>query len=677
MIINSIELSNFRQYVKERIEFTGDCEKKVSVIYGGNYIGKTTLIQALLWCLFRDDDSFKADPIHVNKEEQDSCFTVGKKIISSVTVDLEHNGFQYSIMTSQTFQSVRSDDIIKFVPTLKEPTRQILKIDKGGNSIPIPSDAVDKEIESILPSNLRNYFFYDGENNKIDSVANKISLRDAVRNIMNLNVREELIKIFSPSSPYGVKSRFTSQIQSADSERNDEIQEQIEALQNEIENDEKNNEQARLDIEELRESAEALERKIEESTEAEALQRKLNSGRQHLKELRESRDDLFQRLCKSLDSNGGDNPGIAGLYIALTLKQNDLVNQFSDIQITKRSYVHQSELSVDEIIKKGVCICGEPIRQGDAHYQHLIEAKEYLAPRDYSAMLQGFFKTYNVKFEAASEAGKEIHKMASTLKGIVQKIENQIEENEDLDKKLGGFKGDVGQWRREATELLRQADQKEIAVTFNEENVIPAKKKKIEKLEIEQERLADASEKNKKIHEYCAYIDAVYKLASERLEQKKTGIVDSLEKQANEVFHSILAKKEKDLYLDPNTYNVEARHNGRPIRLATSENIAKNLGFVAGLIYLAKNKNLIGGGDGDDDLSEDFPLFLDAPFSEFDEGNVRNAANILPKYCSQLVITLLDKDYKIAKEPLKPFVDKTYHLATNENGTNSKFEEEK
>ena len=77
MKINSIELQNFRQFVNERIEFNSDSDKKVSVIYGRNYIGKTTLIKALLWCLYRDDDSFKADPIHVNKELQDSCFSVG------------------------------------------------------------------------------------------------------------------------------------------------------------------------------------------------------------------------------------------------------------------------------------------------------------------------------------------------------------------------------------------------------------------------------------------------------------------------------------------------------------------------------------------------------------------------------------------------------------------------
>lgn len=676
MKINSIELRNFRQFKQERIEFTDDSDKKVSVIYGRNYIGKTTLIKALLWCLYHDDDSFKSDPILVNKEIQDSCGTPGQEVITSVTVDLDHNDYNYVINTSQTFRSRMTEGVIKFSPVSPEPIRRIYKTDKAGNQFPIQSGMVDREIESILPSNLRNYFFYDGENNKIDSVANKISLREAVRNIMNLNVREELIKMFSSASTNGVKSRFSSQIQSADRERNDEIQEEIEQLRASIEKDENNNEQLRKDIDQLNQRADQLESMIQANSQAEELQKKLIAGRAKLKELRDTRDDWFLSLCKNLDSNGGDNSGMAGLCIAHVLKSNDLSSYFSDIQLTKRAYSHQSESSVDEILKKGICICGEPIREGDEHYKHLIEAKEYLAPRDYSAMLKSFLKTYNAKFEEALVAGKGIHNTASILKKTVEAIEQQIEDNNSYEKKLSNFTGDVGAWRREANECLEKVRYNEFNIKNKEENIIPANKARIQKLEAEQAKLAELNDKNNKLREYCAYVDAVHNLADKRLEEKKQGIVESLEKQANTVFHGILDKKEKDLYLDPSTFNVEIRHNGQKIANSTAEGIAKNLAFVAGLIYLAKNKNLIGSGDSDDDPSDDYPLFIDAPFSDLDEQNVKNAARILPEYCSQLVITLLDKDYNIAKEPLSTYLDKTYHLFTNESTTTSHFKEE-
>lgn len=675
MRINSIQFENFRQFNNERIEFLSDSENKVSVVYGRNYIGKTTLVKALLWCLYSDDKSFDDDPIHVNKDIQESCLTPGKEITSSVTIDLDHNGFSYTIKTSQKFIATQTSVGIKFTPLQKEPFRSIFKVDFSGMSIPVPHNDVDREIESILPSNLRNYFFYDGENNKIDTVSNKTSLREAVRNIMNLNAREELIKVFS-SSAGGIKSRFTSQIQSANPERNDEILEEIDKLSAQIENDENNNAQAKKDIDELRQQAEELEAKIEENSEAEQYQRQLINGRKELADLRDTRDELFGSLCRNMDSLGGENPGIAGLFIAIALKSKDLGSQFEDVSISKKSYSHQSESSVDEIIKKGVCICGQPITFGDEHYQHLIEIKEFLAPHDYSAMLKTFLKTYNVKYQSAGEAGKAMHKTASQLKKVIQEIERQIETNTELEKKLADFTGDVGKWRRDATELIKLANEKEVAVNYNENFIIPPKKARIEKLRAEQSALASASDKNKKIQKYCDYIDAVYKLSSKRLDDKKAGILNALTEQTNEVFQGILDKKEKTLFVDPDSYNVEIRYNGAKIKNSTAEGIAKNLGFVAGLIYLAKNKNLIGSGDGDDDLPDDYPLFIDAPFSALDAQNVRNAASILPKYCSQLVITLLDKDYDIAKDQLKPYINKTYHLTTNATTTVSKFDEE-
>lgn len=678
MRINSIHLQNFRQFIDEKIEFSSTPDKKVSVIYGRNYIGKTTLIKALLWCLYQNDESFKEDPIHINRDKQTGYASVGDKIVSSVTIELEHNDYNYTIRTFQTYQYQRTPDgQQKFIPLTKDPFRQIIKTDPEGNPIPMPSETVNREIESILPSNLRNYFFYDGENNKIDSVASKANLKEAVRSIMNLNIREDLIKIFSPTNTStGVRARFSSQMQTADRERADEIQEEIDSLNAEIENDEKNNETARGDIEKLQNQADELEARIAASADAETYQRNLTQARRDLENLKLSRDADFTSLCQNLDTMGGTHPGLASLFIGQVLQRSDLGDKFSNIKITQRAYSHQSEDSVKEIIKKGVCICGEPIKEGDAHYLHLIEAMEYLAPRDYSAMLNGFLKTFNVEYESAKRGGQELHRIASSLKLTVKAIEEKEETINELIKKLEGFDGDVGEWRRRANNLIYSIKEKEANLNYSEKTLLPQKRARVEKLLQNKEKLASTSAKNQRLQKYIAYVDAVYNLASRRLDQKKVGIVDALQQQANEVFQGILGKKEKELYLNPDTYTVEIRQKGVRITNSTAEGIAKNLGFVAGLIYLAKNKNLIGSGDGDEDLPDDYPLFIDAPFSELDEQNVRNAAKILPQFCSQLVITLLDKDYNIAKEPLQPYIDETYHLTTNTTATVSKFDKE-
>ena len=53
MIINKLELYNFRQYIgKQTIEFSTDPEKNVTVLIGINTSGKTTLVRPFEWCLY-------------------------------------------------------------------------------------------------------------------------------------------------------------------------------------------------------------------------------------------------------------------------------------------------------------------------------------------------------------------------------------------------------------------------------------------------------------------------------------------------------------------------------------------------------------------------------------------------------------------------------------------------
>ena len=50
--IKNIELKNFRPYEDVMIEFSQDKNKSFTVIEGNNSTGKTSLINAMFWCLY-------------------------------------------------------------------------------------------------------------------------------------------------------------------------------------------------------------------------------------------------------------------------------------------------------------------------------------------------------------------------------------------------------------------------------------------------------------------------------------------------------------------------------------------------------------------------------------------------------------------------------------------------
>lgn len=333
MKIKSIELNNFRQFEKEKLIFADVPNKKVTIVHGPTHIGKTTLVKAFLWCLYKDDDSFKNDPILVNSDAQ-KYVTIGDRKTVSVTVELEHNDIQYVVKTQQTFDYVKNNDQEYFTPETKEPRRSVVKMDQAGNPRSVPSEQVDACINDILPSNLRSYFFYDGENNKIDDVADKSNLQDAVRNIMNLNVREELIKYFSQGFSGRLVERFADKKTTSNVEEVMGYKAQVHDLESDNETIRNNNVSIRANIAELDQQIIDLENRISANKESGELQQRCQELVKKIHEFEGYRDELFKRLLDRCDS--ANSTGLAGIFEALAFKNSNLTSEYAHIQANER-----------------------------------------------------------------------------------------------------------------------------------------------------------------------------------------------------------------------------------------------------------------------------------------------------------------------------------------------------
>ncbi len=58
MLLKELNLSDFRQYIGEqKIVFSTDQEKNITLLLGKNTSGKTTFVQAFRWILY-DDSNF-------------------------------------------------------------------------------------------------------------------------------------------------------------------------------------------------------------------------------------------------------------------------------------------------------------------------------------------------------------------------------------------------------------------------------------------------------------------------------------------------------------------------------------------------------------------------------------------------------------------------------------------
>ena len=191
MIIQSIEMNNFRHYVgKQKIEFSTDQEKNVTVLIGVNTSGKTTIIRAFEWCLY-GKNGFE-DPVLLNSDVR-SNMHVGDTQTTYVAVTFIHDDMQYILKRSFTYvcsdRRTEGNDVV--VTLNKKPDEDLTLeylLQDGQTKTNVERNNIEESIDRVLPTDLSDYFFFGGE--RISGIANRADLSKAVRGLMRLDVLE-------------------------------------------------------------------------------------------------------------------------------------------------------------------------------------------------------------------------------------------------------------------------------------------------------------------------------------------------------------------------------------------------------------------------------------------------------------------------------------------------------
>ena len=104
MLIKSIELTNFRIFAgSQKVEFSVDPDKNVTVIMGDNGSGKTTFAQAFSWCLY-ETTTFKRSNDLLSFSARDELL-VGQTALVKVALTLIHNDTEYAITRAQEYRN--------------------------------------------------------------------------------------------------------------------------------------------------------------------------------------------------------------------------------------------------------------------------------------------------------------------------------------------------------------------------------------------------------------------------------------------------------------------------------------------------------------------------------------------------------------------------------------------
>ena len=649
MLIKTLRMENFRQFKgTTKVDFSCDPEKNVTIILGDNTFGKTTLLQAFNWC-FYGKVNFDQRPDFLLNYEVAGEMRNGDRQLVEVEISVLHDGMEYIITRSQRYTCAGNNVKGESVPTIKVSYKQ-----PDGQTEPVKGFQVDNVINNILPEDLSSYFFFDTE--RVNSISTRKDVAEAVKGLLGLSIMDSAIRHLGDK---GKRSTVIGKIYgSMDLDGDAKATEALNRIHTA--------EEKRAAIKEQLDDCDAQINQYEarkEQLDAILRDNQTTAALQKKKEDLERRIALERRaLADTTAAYFGDfNAGALPFFAQPLLSTASAF--LKEVKVDDKGIRDLTKPTIMELIKRGRCICGQEIREGNDAYQHLMAELAYVPPesigntvRHYREKLASFSRPAERAFSSIDQRYKEILR----LKGRIQEWEDELDTISD---QISG-KENMRSYESELSDIkVRLRDLHAKKDRLNRDD--GAQKNNIESYKKIYDSLTAVSGKNRQAMELMAYAEAIREWLEETYKEKELTIREDLETKVNEIFeqmyhgHRRVAINAK--------YHVELLTTVADKEIAAGEsegsNRVKNFAFIAGLVALAKGKIVTDSSENGINLSsEPYPLVMDAPFSNADETHTANISKVLPEIAEQVIMFVMQKDWNYAEPVMSDRVGQRYHL---------------
>lgn len=640
MRLQSIELTNFRQFKDEKIQFAIDKNQNVTLIMGDNGSGKTSLAQAFFWC-FYGTNSFQ-DKILLNRFVANNMIPNQKEMVC-VRVYLEHKQEEYCVVRQQEYTKQYNDSL--------KPQNSILAIskkDKNGNRMWLGTGKTEslKNIEltntinDIMPQDLSKYFFFDGE--KIETLSKEISsgrksnnFVEAVNSLTGLKATRNALNHLNPKLKGSVIGKLEDEYIGGSDRRIAELTEEIKRLKSEWQEADDDINSADESIKSNDLYSEELENKIKTYAEAENLQR-TKTIRQN--ELKEHKWRKYQSLSRIYDNLNRDN--LFDRFICeWPVKEALVILSNSDVSGKDIPKLHGD--TIKYLLKQKQCICGTILEENSKEWKVLENLINYLPPESISTSIGNFIKRMKDKYQEKVYLLNDARSDFASILTLDEQISQCLEEIDEIDKKLNGK--DVSREVNKLNELISKTKINTAQLRNNKsalEKRIGGFSVSIQSKETERDTLAKKSSQNASIALAKKYAEALYDKFNVEYTAKEIKTKANLQAYINENFKKFF-NGSITLQIDDN-YAVKVSVNDKfnSLETSTAQGIAVIFAFLAAIIRIAKENS----------ANETYPVVMDAPLSTLDNQRIKIVCDTLPQIADQVIIFIKDTDGKVAEQ---------------------------
>lgn len=613
MKISKIEFENFRNF-RDHGEIRCATDGKVTIVYGKNGDGKTTLHQLFQWIFYGH--------VHFNKTTTDRLYNLQLESEASFgdtfdvmgCIDFEHDGKKYSLRRTHTYRKNLTDS----AKIAEDYSLSVMDEDYNWRRMENPKDTVEK----LLPSGLSDYFFFDGESMIADlRVKGKDSadkLRKALYSMFDLDVLEAALNDIGRTDlkTTVLGKLYLSKGTISSGHQISMLKTEVENLWADLEKIDAEIEAKTKESEELRE----LSRQISERIGAHKSKQEYSEQRAHLKKQR----DQFLKNAANEEGYFGD--AVLDMFPQLLLsKAVEEAKKKINLKVEQTKLpagVSKKLISYLLADKTTHCVCGRPLCQEER--VHIEAFLNMLPPKSYTSLYQDFSNTAKSWSRGYDPARIEDYIM-SVLRNNEQASEcdrriRALDEEEKKSPDIGSLVSARQNAEVKVQELSKSLDALRSARTKRE--LLWKKKRK------DFDDLTRTSEAGKIAATKIAIMEQVAAHFRQRKEQESLAYSQRLQANIQSLIDAMLTSKRK-VFVTPE-FSVRVTDSFNDESKSEGQFAVVSFAYIGGILKMLRSEQHL--------RVKEYPLVLDGPFSKLDPDQRQNVVSMIPKFAPQVIL---------------------------------------
>jgi DNA sulfur modification protein DndD len=640
-----IKLCNFRQFYGKTPEIIlSSGERNTTIIHGNNGAGKTGILNAFTWGLYEKFTSAFAEENQLVNKKALAEAKLNDTVECWVEILWEHDSKKYRLKRECRAYNTNNN------PTIGK-TELRLQVAGDDGIWFIPHEHPEDIIAEILPNNLHQYFFFDGE--RIDKIVRsdkRAEISEATKKLIGVEILDKAIRHLGEA-----KKSLDSELKSIGDSQTKQLVKDLEKVQKELEKLQQRQEEIEQELNHQQILKKETNHRLTELSAAKQLQERRLQLEQQKSLSHEKLKKSWHDLKLTISSKG---------YMLFLAK---ILDEFQELMDNLRA---QGELKsgiskefLQELLREKRCLCGAELHPETVPHNQVISWLEKAG----IAVVEENAIRLHTQGEEIEQKIPEIWQLIDKEQRNIGQLRTEVSQTEnELEKIEEKLRKDSSE---EIRNLQKRLDQIEAKIrdligeeAVNKQKILESNKqlevynKQITKQKANEEKQALCQRRMAATQEAIARLNEVKTRQEKRFKYE-------LEKRIQEIFTEISFTGYMPQITDK--YELALMDNSglisTPVAASTGENQILSLSFIGAITdqvrKWSKKKIFIAPESGT------FPIVMDSPFGSLDEISRRQVAKIIPKLANQLIVLVTKTQWRgEVQSEMADFIGKQYIL---------------